>query len=161
MRNTISKTDLRASISKSVSEVFENMLSMQIEVEEPTQNVSLEGGRVMGSVGFGGAVAGVICIHVSEEFSVQMTAAILGIGLEEVHGGEDVNDAIGEITNMIAGNVKAYLSTPPSSCSLSVPSIVRGSRVAIETVSSAEREHFVFSCQNQYVLLELYVKSDK
>lgn len=161
MLNQINQTALRAGVTKSVAEVFDSMLSMQVVALEVDANIAIQGDRVVGSVGFGGAVAGMICIQVSEEFSQRMTAAMLGIELDEVNGSDDVNDAIGEIANMIAGNVKAYFSTPQAPCSLSVPSIVRGSKFEVEAVSSAEHDHFVFKCGEQYVLLELYVKAGK
>lgn len=161
MPNQINKAALRSGVTKSVAEVFDSMLSMQVEAVESDANILLQGDRIAGSVGFGGAVAGMICIQITEEFSKKVTAAMLGIGEDEVDGNDDVSDAIGEIANMIAGNVKAYFSTPQAPCSLSVPSIIRGNKFEVEAVSSAEHDHFVFKCGEQLVLLELYVKAGK
>ncbi len=159
MSDTANKAEMREVVSKVVAEVFDSMMSMEIEALDPDLPVSIEGDRVVGSVGFGGEEAGVVCLHVNEPFSRQMTAAMIGVELNEVNGDTDVNDAIGELTNMISGNIKSQLYDMVSSSALAVPSIMRGSHVAVESIRAAHREHFVFRHKGQFILLELYLKS--
>lgn len=156
--NMIPMTDLKMAVESSVTEVFDTMLSMPVETLDAAERVSLPGECLVGSVGFGGAVAGMICMHITEAFSREVTASMLGVKVHEVSGDDDINDAIGEVTNMIAGNVKSLLSSATGSCSLSIPSIARGGNMAVETISSAENQHFVFRHAGQHVLVDLYVK---
>lgn len=159
MPHAISKTELREIVSHVVSDVFGSMMSMEIECLDSSLEVPHDGNRVVGSVGFGGEEAGVICLHVREDFSRIMTAAMLGMDNPKDLSEEDVNDAIGELTNMTAGNIKSQLyDIGSSSSALAVPSIVRGTSMEVETIRVARREHFVFRHKDQYILLELYLK---
>lgn len=53
-------------------------------------------------------------------------------------GEDDVCDALGELTNMIAGNVKGAVGAPAR---LSMPSVARGSSYTVRVVGAVRREH--------------------
>jgi chemotaxis protein CheX len=59
----------------------------------------------------------VICSRVQAR---NLAAAFLGMSVEEVPA-EDVSDVLGELANIVGGNVKSML---PSGCTLSTPSYV-------------------------------------
>ena len=51
----------------------------------------------------------------------EIAGAMLGMAPEDVNG--DMPDAMGEVTNMIAGNLKSVL---PPGVALSIPSVIEG-----------------------------------
>lgn len=66
---------------------------------------------------------------------------------------EDVRDAIGELTNTLAGNIKTML---PGSCALSLPSVTQGTDFKF-TVPGAEVESSVsFRCNEEAMALTLH-----
>jgi chemotaxis protein CheX len=69
-----------------------------------------------------------------------------------------VNDAIGELANMTVGHMKSRLSDRGMPCVLTIPSVVRGRQLSIEPVSSTERRLFVFRCNDNQLVLEVFIK---
>ena len=68
-------------------------------------------------------------------------------------------DAMGELANMIVGSVKAALVEKGKSCVLTIPSIVRGSNISIEAISTATRRVLCFQCgDSQKLVVELMIK---
>jgi chemotaxis protein CheX len=85
-------------------------------VPEPAKNPIID---VTGSVSVTGAWRGHVLISCSEGASRNAAAALLGIELDEVTD-DDVADALGELANIIGGNVKSLLPEP---CALSLPHV--------------------------------------
>jgi chemotaxis protein CheX len=67
-----------------------------------------------------GTWAGHVVVTCSRVQARNLTAAFLGTGVDEVPE-EDVSDVLGELANIVGGNVKSML---PSGCTLSTPSYV-------------------------------------
>ncbi|GAA3290004.1 MULTISPECIES: chemotaxis protein CheX [Dactylosporangium] len=74
---------------------------------------------VTASVSVTGAWRGHVLVSCSEAAAKHVAAALLGIEFEEV-AEEDVADALGELANIIGGNVKSLLPEP---CALSLPHV--------------------------------------
>jgi chemotaxis protein CheX len=77
---------------------------------------------VAASVSVSGPWDGHVVITCSHEASRQAASALLGIEAAEVTG-DDVADAVGELVNVIGGNVKSLL---PDGCLLSLPHVITG-----------------------------------
>jgi chemotaxis protein CheX len=75
--------------------------------------------HVTASVSVTGAWRGHVLVSCSDNASRNAAAALLGIELEEVTE-DDVADALGELANIIGGNVKSLLPEP---CALSLPHV--------------------------------------
>jgi chemotaxis protein CheX len=82
---------------------------------------------------------------------------MLGLADEEIDGDEMVNDVMGEIANMVVGNLKSGLCDRGLTCVLTIPSIVRGN-FSIEPISSSARKVFHFSCETRPLLVEVMIK---
>ena len=86
------------------------------EDQAPTTGVSA-------SVSIVGPWNGVVVVSTTVVGADQVAAALLGMTVEEVEPG-DVDDAIGELVNIVGGNVKSVLPGPSS---LSLPLVAHGS----------------------------------
>jgi chemotaxis protein CheX len=75
---------------------------------------------VSAAVSVTGSWQGHVVVSCSTGASRNAAAALLGIELEDVTI-EDVSDAIGELANIIGGNVKSLLPQP---CALSLPQVL-------------------------------------
>jgi chemotaxis protein CheX len=69
-----------------------------------------------------GAWTGAVRLDCSRRFARRTAAAFLGLGEMDVLR-EQMLDALGEVTNMVAGGVKPLLPRP---CQISLPSVVDG-----------------------------------
>jgi chemotaxis protein CheX len=138
-------------------DVFETMLSLKATPSAGAMPLNVD--RVTGSVGFGGEnVTGAVYLHLSSAFAVQAAAAMLGLAAEEL-GEAEVNDVIGELTNMLCGGLKSALCDAGSPCAVSTPGIIRGA-FEIEVSPEVQRERFLFDCGGERLAVELHIKSN-
>jgi chemotaxis protein CheX len=82
--------------------------------------VPADGDDVSASVSVAGAWQGHVVVSCSTDASRHAAAALLGIEFDEVTV-DDVSDAVGELANIIGGNVKSLLPQP---CALSLPHVL-------------------------------------
>jgi flagellar motor switch protein FliN len=154
----INALDFQAQVAESVIDVFDTMLSLKLEKMEEDGSDVLEGVRNVGSVSFAGDVAGMFSIHVGQEFSREMAAEMLGMEVEEIEGDEEIRDLLGEISNIVGGNLKSAFTDAGLTCALSTPSYTTGSDFKIETLNMEKYERFAFRCEGNIVYAEMGVK---
>lgn len=156
--NEIYNLDLKSFVGNAIKKVFETMLAMEVEFLEANSERSIEGNRIVGSVSFAGELIGSVCIHVSFALARLMTAAILGMQLDEIQGQDEVNDVIGEVSNMIGGDLKSRFCDSGLNCELSIPSITSGTNFKIESRDWARHESFIFQHNQHFGILEVFLK---
>ncbi len=147
---------------KSVQDVFQSMASVSLTSEEPSPMGDDAEGQIIGSVDFAGEASGIICIYASLKFAKNVTSKMLGIAEAEVDSDEMVNDAIGELSNMVAGNVKSRLCDGGWPCTLTIPSIVRGQKLSVERSADIVRRVMGFkgSFSGDKITAELLLKQN-
>ena len=150
--------DVRRMLVQSVTDVFATMFSMEATLVAPHDPDVSDQEIVAGSVGFGGEVNGVVYIHVTAAFARTLASRMLGLPEAELEGDEMVNDVIGELSNMVVGSVKSQLCDSGSSCTLTIPSIVRGRSLTIERLRSSDRRLVSLKCGEENVDVELLMK---
>lgn len=165
----ITETLVRDYINRAVSDVFKTMLGREPTFSTqaaPATNEPLpppEGNRpqVVGTVGFIGDINGLIYLHLDLAFARICTCHLLGMTEAELDeaGDEVINDAIGELTNMTVGAFKTGLCDAGLPCTLTIPSILRGSSFTVEMISSAVRHVFHFECAGHRVTADILMRS--
>ena len=78
--------------------------------------------EVISMITMSGPVSGFICLGISKRLAFLLSSKLLECQVSEANG--DCIDAIGEITNMIAGNAKSEF--PDDGIIISVPKVVFG-----------------------------------
>ena len=151
--------DVNAKITNSVTDIFETMLSMDVKPAETVSKESVEGVRNVGSVNFAGDITGIINFQVSDDFARLMTAAMLGMEIEELEGQEEINDLIAEISNIIGGNLKSSYLDIGMICELSTPSITKGNDFIIESFDMTTYERFAFKSNENDIFVEVGIKT--
>lgn len=150
--------DISNKVPDSVTNVFNTMLSMDVQINHSVVQSELEGMRTVGAVSFAGDAMGLINIHVTSQFSRQMAAVMLDMDINDVDEEADVNDVIGELSNIVGGNLKSIFSDVGLHCELSTPSITRGSGFKIETMNMERYERFAFGYQDHVFFVEFGLK---
>lgn len=145
-------------IGPAVSHVFGTMLNMKADM------VQLDGGapgqiQVSGSIGFTGTVNFVIYLTFTEQFARAITCRLLGLQDYEIEGQEMVHDAIGEMTNMVAGYVKTRLCDKGQPCAMTVPTVVRGREMTVSGGSNSECRFIHFKCKENDVTIQVILAS--
>jgi len=100
--------------------VFDTMLSLPVEFEKPQLKSANHTHDVSGIIGLSGDVVGSVVVGFSRIPAAQIASALAGSRLEV--GSADFADAIGELTNMIAGGAKAKFEG--LAVSIGCPSVV-------------------------------------
>ncbi len=158
MSSQIQSFDVRQFLNHHLADVFSTMLSFQA-VPAPGVEIPHFDNRVTGCVGFGGeTVNGAVYLHLSAGLALRATSAMLGLAPEEITGDGEVNDVVGEMTNMLAGGLKSTLCDLGAACAVSTPAIIRGTSFEIEALPEVRRECMVFNCDAERVVVELHIK---
>ena len=105
----------------SVQNVFDTMIQLPVvsgkqffkKEKRPTTDV-------ISMITMAGPVSGFICLGISMKLAFLLSSKLLECEVDEANG--DCIDAIGEITNMIAGNAKSEF--PDDGIIISVPKVV-------------------------------------
>jgi chemotaxis protein CheX len=136
-----SREGWRDELAKAVCEVFEMMVGTSLgRVTEDSPHVIAD---FTAMVGIAGSLCGVLSLRTSSQSARRMAARMLG--MEEVDEGENVQDACGEVCNMIAGSFKSRIPGIADSCALSVPTVISGKDYALYSLADGERLEVVFS----------------
>ncbi|AJE02197.1 chemotaxis protein CheX [Geobacter pickeringii] len=157
---TFAEEELAGHIVDAVKKIYSTMIFIDdIADEYPLDKpVSRFTCSISGMIGLGGAFSGMVGVHIPEEFARESTASMLGMEVDELEGDGDINDAIGEITNMLAGEIKMIFSDKGMPVCLSTPSIIAGKDYSVEVVSSGTAVVVPFSRGDHRFLATLQIE---
>lgn len=118
-------------VTEAVTRVFSTMATVRTnrtEVIDLSTAAHDSLNEVTGSVSFVGAVTGTLYLSLPPAFCRQVTAQILGgEGLTD----REENDVVGELTNMVTGNLKTAMANQGYNSQLSIPSVLRGESITV------------------------------
>lgn len=155
------RLDIISSAGDTVIELFELMMGMKLELSETENPEEIEGIRVVGAINFAGEVMGTINLQVSETFARIITSKMMDVPLAEVEGEEEPKDVIGELCNIIGGNLKSGFCDSGLMCEISPPSITVGDDFRFETLNMARYEQFAFRFYEHDIRVQVCVKIDE
>ena len=98
-------------------------------------------------------------IHVNNDLAKIITGNMLGEDPDDVVE-EEIKDVVGELSNMIGGDVKSRLCDANMPCSLSIPTTTTGKKFNIDSQGWDRHESFTFRSDEHVALVEVYVKSN-
>lgn len=148
---------LNEKIIESTKEIFTSMIMMDIEVagdinaDSPTLEDSISG-----VIGLAGRHKGVLAVHLPFAVARAITGSFLGMDVEEIN--EDVEDAIGEVANMLGGSVKAILTEKGRDIELSLPSTIIGRNYDFQSSKDAQISVIPFQCESGMFYVEVQLE---
>lgn len=156
---SFSEEQLAGYVIAATQEVFSTMVMMEVTDEFPLKEpVSRFKCSITGMVGFAGTYSGVISIHCPVELALKITSNMLGVECEEVN--EDLNDAVGEIANMLGGSVKQVLSKGGLDVKLSIPTVISGEDYTVNSLSDMDCVVIPFVVEDYKLLVGLTLKKE-
>jgi len=111
-------------------EVFETMAFLAVDPgppREPTDGALR--GELVCSLCFTGSASGVVLFSCPISLARSITANMLGIEEDEITQESEVGDAMGEVTNMIAGGIKSRWVAEGARMELTIPVVSMASSV--------------------------------
>ena len=150
----ITEDAVRSTIVEITKGVFSTMVMMEVVEGNPiAEPVKKFYGTMTGLVGFAGSYSGILAIHCPRDMSLHIASNMLGMEVPEMNN--DVNDAMGEIANMIGGDVKHIFSPGGADISLSIPTVIYGSEYSM---SSSDSLVIPFECGEDSFLVSIMVR---
>jgi chemotaxis protein CheX len=120
MQTPFPLTAYRADLAQIVVSVFQTMLDLEIvPIETPE---TPEPGALTAAIYFAGTWQGTVLLECTHAQACEFTHRLMSIDAPAAIN-DDVRDALGELANMLAGNLKSVL---PHGIGLSMPSVVEG-----------------------------------
>lgn len=147
--------DIKSHVIESIVEVFDTMVSMQIEHSDSEPQDTGDAGRLVVAVNFSGNVAGILNIQIPTDFARLMTANKLDMKPEELEGDGEIKDLLSEISNIVGGNLKSALNDAGINCVLSTPSMTYEGDFTIKSLNMERFERFVFMHQQDWIFVEV------
>ena len=148
---------MRERTIESAKEIFSSMLMMEIvEVESDESGALPLVDSISGVIGLAGTHKGVLAIHLPHVVAIAVTSSFLGMDVEEMNN--DVEDAVGELANMLGGNVKSILSEKGRDINLSLPTTISGRQYDYQSNKEADRTLIRFRCEPGEFTVELLLE---
>jgi flagellar motor switch protein FliN len=152
-------TAVEKTISNCVMETFETMLSMNLAKVGMVTDPGLNDKRLVSCVHFAGEVVGTLSMHVSRDFARLIATTMLGID-DDALDEEEIKDVLGELANIICGNLRSDFQDNDLACVISTPSITRGSDFKIEQSKMGDLHKWIFRHKKQEIIIEVTLKED-
>jgi chemotaxis protein CheX len=141
------RAELIVQLVAATEQVFRTMVFTELEQASPIEGDALRpGANVVGIVGFTGTVSGVVALHSTLDGATHIAASMLGTPAGQVNG--EMPDAIGELTNMIAGMFRLRMAERGESVAISIPSVTVGSDFYTRFASGVRRVLCPFRMRN-------------
>jgi len=138
---------------ETVFELFAEMLGLAVTVSPPPVPEIGEGDERTAIVGYSGALRGCCELQMNEgAVRVVVFAMLGGLGLQDE---ESLDDAVGEICNMIAGGWKDRVPSLCSNCALSPPTVITGRAYKVHMSRPSVKIVRCYRFENQYLFLTL------
>lgn len=154
----MTEEQLLKSLIKDVQEVFINMVGVEDLMHLPIQIDATTHFKecLTAMVGLAGTYNGLVSVHIPWPLAISFTSLMLGMEVTEID--DDVNDAMGEIANMIAGSFKQHLSKGGSDIQLSTPSVVNGSDYMVSSGNNLENITLKFDTNEEWFMVSLSIE---
>ena len=149
--------DFSEKIVEVTKEIFETMIMVDVTPGQPlSEHVSRFQCSLSAMVGFAGFKQGNLTLHCPDQVAKGLTQDFLGMDVDSIN--EDVEDAMGELANMLAGSLKPFISDNGGKVELSLPSVVHGEEYTLTVVNKADWVIVPFTVSHGDFLVGLELK---
>lgn len=131
---------------------WQAMLGLDIQARTLPLTFDLAGEFWTGKVEISGAWNGVMVLHGSGQLAHSAASVIFANDCSEVSA-QERSDAMYELTNVIAGNIKSLL---PGTCQLALPQVMLTNLESLEVAHADCVSELVFTCQDQPLSVSLW-----
>lgn len=142
-------SDLQSDMSEIAQSIWETMFVLPLEPAGEVQLLA-DGPLMTGCVQIDGAWNGAVMLQCPEPLAIQLSAELFRP--ESSTSPEEVRDTIGELTNMLAGNVKALLPQPSR---ISLPAVALGADYDLRVIGTQVVAAVSFVCAGSPLVVTL------
>lgn len=136
---------------------FGTMLEQNLNCVNPKNVKPFLSEHVLGTIGFSGKARGRLYLRLSLAGARAVAARILGLAPQDVKTRGEIDDAVGELLNIVSGNFKSNLSDAGLQCRLHIPSVTRTTNFLVEVSPGASLERMAFQALDLVVFVDIAV----
>lgn len=125
--------------------VWSSILERELQCEPAATSSLPRAGSLLSTVEIQGDWEGAVALQCSPQLAHQLAASMFNLESQETST-SDTYDALGELTNMIGGNIKALLPAPAQ---LSLPKVAEGQDLTAELLGSTVLSQVSFADQGE------------
>lgn len=144
-------------LQASVVDTFSTMIALEMKSEDPTQMPLPPGGFLMASARFNGRATGDVLLAFPHAFSRFITAQLLGGRPEDKWPPETINDAVGELVNIVTGNLQSRLSDAGLPSEMGLPEVKQAAVFPTVTILGGTSDRFYFRNGNHHLGVNLCI----
>lgn len=152
----VSQPELVDIIKAATLDVFSTMLNLPVSagaMRTAANSAVAPQSGIVSLIGVAGAWAGTGCLACSGTLACRLSSQFLMTTFESVN--EEVLDAVGEITNMIVGNVKTHLEEKAGPMGLSTPTVIYGRNFQTRSARVHEWTVVPFDCEEETLWVQM------
>ena len=140
-----------------VREIFSTMVGVEVAPSQTATTVTRFKDCVTAMVGFAGSYNGMISINTPQKLALDFAGQMLGMELTECD--DDVRDALGEITNMVAGSFKHHFVKDGHEVRISTPSVMSGEEYVMSVGAIPDTLTLMFEHCAEFFLVSVYLEA--
>jgi chemotaxis protein CheX len=135
-------------------DVFSTMLMVDLTSQAVVENSKCDiQSNLTSMIGLGGGIRGFLAVHCPASVAKAITSEFLGMDVDELD--DDVKDAIGELANMVAGNLKVSYAKIDINIELALPASIVGESFHVGGINDARRIIVPFKMADDLLWVEL------
>ena len=131
--------------------IWLSTLRLPTRPSDAGSDLELSGVTLDGLINITGDWQGTVALQVPKQLAARIAGQMFDLG-KRAPTLEDMQDALGEITNMTGGSIKALL---PGKCHLSLPAVVQGANYTIRVPSSQMVTRIIMECEGMPAVVSL------
>jgi chemotaxis protein CheX len=135
-------TEEKDQIEDAVESVWSTMLGLEVAPGKEMALERVDPDFLTGCIQISGAWQGAVIVDCSVGLARQIAAIMFGVEVYETMP-DQVSDALGELTNIISGNIKSFLPEPSH---LSLPAVAEGSDCYFRVIGTRITQRLSFTC---------------
>lgn len=129
--------------------IWETMFVMPFD--RVAADPAIVGPLITGCVTIDGAWDGAVMLSCEQTLATSLASELFGADVPVTQG--DVRDTVGEVTNMLAGNLKALLPDPSR---LSLPTVAIGAQYDLTVVGTTQTVAVRFRCDGGLLQISVH-----
>ena len=141
-------------INELVGDIWGSVLG--IPATPAPANIRVEEPRLTGFVHIQGDWEGTVTVDCPLPLATEAAAAMFGMSVDEL-AKDEIDDALGEITNMTGGGIKSMLE---GSCKLSLPTVIEGKGFTVNVPGAALVHDLTFAAGGSWMSVRVLERLD-
>lgn len=142
---------------------FKERITPDPKCGSPFYQVGAQDPLIAGSVGFTGEANGMVYLYMEMPTAAALAARITGMEQKELLQADNyevVKDVVGEMTNMTVGTFKNGICDLGFQCKVTLPTVLHGSNLKVESVASAQRLTYHFEVNGRPLMADVFIQDE-